>query len=206
MRKLLLIGGIVLGILIITGVIATVIILSAPKKASDSNIETPQISQKLQTVVLNNITLTGTPDCTIPDKVLMTDFLGYPLATLVAKYGGVSQIHPEYVPQVIVCENDNYFIRINAWKTDMIASYIEIQEKEFGSCDAGISRVLPWVDKSMLAVGLDPTNKGAATYDTEDNRSDVEYNDYILDGKKTQITIACTITGDYIDVLAVQTN
>lgn len=208
-KKNIVIVVVIISVLAIIGIIINIILSQSGKRDSvtttknvDSS-KTTSTKQKSQTLKINGITLTGAPNCTIPDKVLMSDFLGYSLTTIVAKYGGVSQLHPEYTSQVITCENDNYFIRINSTKTNQIADYIEIQEKEFGTCDAGIDNVLPWVDKSMRAVGLDPGTKGSATYDTEDYRSQVEYNNYTIGQYKTYLTVECNITGDYIGVLAV---
>ncbi len=199
-----------LAVLVIIGLIVAVIILTGSKKDGNNNTaqssnssSTNKTSTKAQSVVIGGITYTGTADCTIPNKVLMSDFLGYPLSTLVAKYGGVSQLHPTYASQVIRCENDHYYIAINATKADQVADYIEIQEKDFGTCDAGINNVLPWVDKSLNAIGMDPTTKGSATYDTEDDRSQVEYSDYMVGDKKSYLTVECNVSGDYIGVLTV---
>ncbi len=205
-NKNLVIVGIGLGALVIIGLIITVIILSTSKKSDSGAIVNKSNSTstaKTITVVSNGITSVGAADCTIPNKVLMSDFLGYSLTALIAKYGGASQINPKYTGQLIICENDKYFIRITAMNADQIANYIEIQEKEFGSCDAGIDNVKPWVDKSMTAVGLDPTTKGASTYDTGDGRSQIEYSNYMVGDKKTYLTIECNVTGDYIGVLTV---
>lgn len=205
-RKRLLIIGAIIVICLIIGV---VVWLNSSKNASNSSINTTNQSQSSQasqtklTVTTNNIISIGASDCVIPDKVLMTDFLGYSLTSLIAKYGGISQLNSAYVPQVIVCEDNNYYIRITSTAADQIANYIEIQEKEFGYCNAGIDNVKPWVDKSMLAVGLDPTTKGSPTYDTGDNRSQIKYSSYMVGDKKTFLTIECNITGDWIGVITV---
>lgn len=196
-----------LGVLVVIGLIITIVILSGSKKddtsKSTNSSNSSSTSVKKISVDVKGVAYTGAADCTIPNKVLMSDFLGYALSTLVAKYGGVSQIHPTYASQVIKCENDHYYIAINATKTDQVADYIEIQEKDFGTCDAGINNVLPWVDKSLSAIGMDPTTKGSATYDTEDDRSQVEYSDYMVGDKKSYLTVECNVTGDYIGVLTV---
>lgn len=184
------------------------IVFNNQKSNDDSNTDNSskninKTEQKSQEMTIGEVKISGKSDCTIPNKVVMTDFFGYSLSDITAKYGGVSQLNPKYSSQVITCENDNYFIRINFTDSKMIADYIEIQEKEFGTCESGIDNVLPWVDKSMRAVGLDPTTKGVATYDTEDYRSQIEYDHYMIDGKDTYLTVECNISGDYIGVLAV---
>jgi len=189
--------------IIIIGVIIA-ITLSTNKDNKTANADNKTSTNKtVQSLTISGIAVSGATNCTIPSKVIMTDFLGLSLADIATKYGGTSQLNPKYSAQVITCENNNYLIRINFTNSKMIANYIEIQEKEFGTCDAGIDKVLPWVDKSMRAVGLDPSTKGTATYDTEDDRSQVEYDNYLIGDKNTYLTVECNITGNYIGVLAV---
>ena len=163
-------------------------------------------SQSTQSQSKSTSNSSGVRACVIPSKVVMSDFLGYSMKTLSEKYGGEYKVGADGYAWSIICESDNYWIDIAATKKDQIADYVIIQLKEFGSCTAGINNVLPWVDKSIKAVGYDPSTKGTPRYDTENDLSQVIYDNYNTGKQTIELIVECNVTGDNIEVDAITTN
>ncbi|MEI7741980.1 MAG: hypothetical protein WCJ29_05790 [bacterium] len=141
--------------------------------------------------------------CVIPNKLKLSDFIGLPMKDLADKYGGEFKLYPNGFASNIVCENDAYKVNIMATKKDHLADYVLMEFKELGYCEAGINNVKAWADKSITAAGYNPATKGTPRINTENNMSQLNYDDYNTGDKNIILIVECNITGNYITVGAV---
>ncbi|MBP9758848.1 hypothetical protein KBD45_04065 [Candidatus Dojkabacteria bacterium] len=162
-------------------------------KTTDVNTVTVAPTQSAPTIAAPKV-------CEIPNSIKMSDFLGFQMKDLAEKYNAEYKVMDSGYALNIMCENDNYKVNIMSTKKDLIANYVIINLKEFGTCDAGIENVKGWVDKSITAVGYNPASKGTARYNTESDLSQIIYDNFDTGDKKIELLVECNITGSYIAV------
>jgi len=144
-------------------------------------------------------------NCTIPNSMKMSDMIGVSMKELAERYGATYKVYDSGYAANIMCENEKYKINIMSTQKDLVVNYVIMELKEFGYCTAGIENVAKWVDKSINAVGYNASTKGSARNNTENNMSQIAYDNYNDNGKKMILAVECNITGNYIGVNAILT-